>query len=116
MVKAGERVAICDQLEDPKLTKTIVKRGVTELVTPGVALNDEVLHSKTNNFLAPFTLVKIYWCFFLDVSTGEFLTSQGNAEYIDKLLQNFNPSEVLVSKQKRQNFMKLLVMIFIHFI
>ncbi len=105
LVKAGERVAICDQLEDPKLTKKIVKRGVTELVTPGVALNDEVLSSKTNNFLCSvyFDKQKI-GVSFLDVSTGEFLTSQGNAEYVDKLLQNFNPSEVLVSKQKRQEF------------
>jgi len=112
LVKAGERVAICDQLEDPKLTKKIVKRGVTELVTPGVALNDEVLSSKSNNFLC-----SVYFdtstssvaknrtgISFLDISTGEFLTSQGNAEYIDKLLQNFKPSEVLVSKQRRQQF------------
>jgi DNA mismatch repair protein MutS len=105
LVKAGERVAICDQLEDPKLTKNIVKRGVTELVTPGVALNDEVLVSKSNNFLCSvyFEKNKI-GISFLDVSTGEFLTSQGNAEYIDKLLQNFSPSEVLVSKQKRTLF------------
>ncbi len=104
LVKAGERVAICDQLEDPKATKTIVKRGVTELVTPGVALNDEVLHSKTNNFLASVYFGKYIGVSFLDVSTGEFLTSQGNAEYIDKLLQNFNPSEVLIEKQKRNAF------------
>ena len=105
LVKAGERVAICDQLEDPKQTKTIVKRGVTELVTPGVALNDEVLHSKSNNFLCSVCFEKRHiGVSFLDVSTGEFLTSQGNAEYIDKLLQNFSPSEVLVSKQKRQEF------------
>ncbi|QRM89143.1 DNA mismatch repair protein MutS [Lacinutrix sp. WUR7] len=105
LVKAGERVAICDQLEDPKLTKNIVKRGVTELVTPGVALNDEVLVSKSNNFLCSvyFEKSKI-GISLLDVSTGEFLTSQGNAEYIDKLLQNFSPSEVLVSKQKRTLF------------
>ncbi|WP_452226670.1 DNA mismatch repair protein MutS [Lacinutrix cladophorae] len=105
LVKAGERVAICDQLEDPKQTKNIVKRGVTELVTPGVALNDEVLISKSNNFLCSvyFEKNKI-GISFLDVSTGEFLTSQGNAEYIDKLLQNFSPSEVLVSKQKRSLF------------
>ncbi len=102
LVKAGERVAICDQLEDPKLTKNIVKRGVTELVTPGVALNDEVLKSKSNNFLCSVYFGKLHiGISFLDISTGEFLTSQGNAEYIDKLLQNFNPSEVLVSKQKR---------------
>ncbi|WP_298237520.1 DNA mismatch repair protein MutS [uncultured Algibacter sp.] len=105
LVKAGERVAICDQLEDPKQTKTIVKRGVTELVTPGVALNDEVLVSKSNNFLCSVYFDKKYiGVSFLDISTGEFLTSQGNAEYIDKLLQNFNPSEVLVSKQKRTLF------------
>ncbi len=101
LVKAGERVAICDQLEDPKQTKNIVKRGVTELVTPGVALNDEVLNSKSNNFLASVYFGKYIGVSFLDVSTGEFLTSQGNDEYIDKLLQNFNPSEVLISKQKR---------------
>lgn len=104
LVKAGERVAICDQLEDPKQTKKIVKRGVTELVTPGVALNDEVLHSKSNNFLASVYFGKHIGVSFLDVSTGEFLTSQGNAEYIDKLLQNFSPSEVLIEKQKRSEF------------
>lgn len=105
LVKAGQRVAICDQLEDPKQTKTIVKRGVTELVTPGVALNDEVLVSKSNNFLCSVYFDKKYiGVSFLDISTGEFLTSQGNAEYIDKLLQNFSPSEVLVSKQKRSLF------------
>jgi DNA mismatch repair protein MutS len=104
LVKAGLRVAICDQLEDPKLTKTIVKRGVTELVTPGVSFNDEVLHSKSNNFLASVYFGKYIGVSFLDISTGEFLCSQGNAEYIDKLLQNFNPSEVLISKQKRTEF------------
>ncbi|WP_339916777.1 DNA mismatch repair protein MutS [Yeosuana marina] len=105
LVKAGERVAICDQLEDPKLTKNIVKRGVTELVTPGVAFNDEVLVSKSNNFLCSVYFDKSHiGIAFLDISTGEFLTSQGNAEYIDKLLQNFNPSEVLVSKRKRTTF------------
>ena len=105
LVKAGERVAICDQLEDPKQTKTIVKRGVTELVTPGVALNDEVLVSKSNNFLCSVCFNKKYiGISFLDISTGEFLTSQGHPEYIDKLLQNFNPSEVLVSKQKKRLF------------
>ncbi|MFY8214546.1 MAG: DNA mismatch repair protein MutS [Flavobacterium sp.] len=99
LVKAGLRVAICDQLEDPKTTKTIVKRGVTELVTPGVSLNDEVLQSKSNNFLASVSFgKKMLGIAFLDISTGEFLTAQGNEEYIDKLLQNFNPSEVLVPK------------------
>ncbi len=105
LVKAGLRVAICDQLEDPKMTKTIVKRGVTELVTPGVSLNDEVLQSKTNNFLASVYFAnKNIGVSFLDVSTGEFLTAQGNAEYIDKLLQNFNPSEVLVPKTCKTEF------------
>jgi DNA mismatch repair protein MutS len=105
LVKAGLRVAICDQLEDPKMTKTIVKRGVTELVTPGVSLNDEVLQSKTNNFLASVYFTnKNIGVSFLDVSTGEFLTAQGNAEYIDKLLQNFSPSEVLVPKHDKNNF------------
>ena len=107
LVKAGMRVAICDQLEDPKQTKSIVKRGVTELVTPGVALNDEVLHSKTNNFLCAVHFGKQHiGVSFLDVSTGEFLTSQGNQEYIDKLLQNFNPSEVLIQKHKKKNFLE----------
>ncbi|MBA4320171.1 MAG: DNA mismatch repair protein MutS, partial [Flavobacterium sp.] len=105
LVKAGLRVAICDQLEDPKMTKTIVKRGVTELVTPGVSMNDEVLQSKTNNFLAAVYFAnKSIGISFLDVSTGEFLTAQGNAEYIDKLLQNFNPSEVLIPKNHKSNF------------
>lgn len=104
LVKSGERVAICDQLEDPKQTKKIVKRGVTELVTPGVALNDEVLNSKSNNFLASIHFGKYIGVAFLDVSTGEFLISQGNPEYIDKLLQNFSPSEVLISKKKRNDF------------
>ena len=115
LVKAGMRVAICDQLEDPKMTKTIVKRGVTELVTPGVSLNDEVLHTKTNNFLAAVhfdtstrsATKKQLGISFLDISTGEYLTAQGNSEYIDKLLQNFNPSEVLVQKQHKQQFLEL---------
>ena len=105
LVKAGLRVAICDQLEDPKMTKTIVKRGVTELVTPGVAMNDEVLQSKSNNFLASIYFgKKQLGVSFLDVSTGEFLTSQGNEEYIDKLLQNFNPSEILIQKNNKNQF------------
>jgi len=108
LVKAGMRVAICDQLEDPKMTKTIVKRGVTELITPGVSLNDEVLQSKTNNFLAAVHFdKKQLGISFLDISTGEYLVSQGNVEYIDKLLQNFNPSEVLVQKQHKQQFLEL---------
>ena len=115
LVKAGMRVAICDQLEDPKMTKTIVKRGVTELVTPGVSLNDEILHTKTNNFLAAVHFdtstrsgtKKQLGISFLDISTGEYLTAQGNTEYIDKLLQNFSPSEVLVQKQHKQQFLEL---------
>lgn len=108
LVKAGMRVAICDQLEDPKMTKTIVKRGVTELVTPGVSLNDEVLQTKTNNFLAAVHFdKKQLGISFLDVSTGEYLVAQGNTEYIDKLLQNFSPSEVLVQKQYKQQFLEL---------
>ncbi|WP_333599370.1 DNA mismatch repair protein MutS [Flavobacterium sp.] len=105
LVKAGLRVAICDQLEDPKMTKTIVKRGVTELVTPGVSMNDEVLHSKSNNFLASIYFgKKQLGVAFLDVSTGEFLTAQGNEEYIDKLLQNFSPSEILIQKNNKAQF------------
>ena len=105
LVKAGLRVAICDQLEDPKMTKTIVKRGVTELITPGVSMNDEVLQSKSNNFLASVYFgKKQLGISFLDVSTGEFLTAQGNEEYIDKLLQNFGPSEVLIQKNNRNQF------------
>ncbi len=108
LVKAGLRVAICDQLEDPKMTKKIVKRGVTELVTPGVALNDEVLQSKTNNFLAAIHCGKKQMgVSFLDISTGEFLIAQGNEEYVDKLLQNFQPSEVLVEKKNKAYFLSL---------
>ena len=107
LVKSGLRVAICDQLEDPKMTKKIVKRGVTELVTPGVALNDEVLQSKSNNFLAAVHFgKKLLGVSFLDVSTGEFFIAQGNEEYIDKLLQNFTPSEVLVEKKYKQRFLE----------
>ncbi|MFT7330351.1 MAG: DNA mismatch repair protein MutS [Roseivirga sp.] len=107
LVKAGCRVAICDQLEDPKMTKNIVKRGVTELVTPGVSMNDEVLQAKTNNFLAAIHFgKKKIGISFLDVSTGEFLTAQGNTEYIDKLLQNFQPSEILVQKQHKVKFLE----------
>lgn len=105
LVRAGQRVAICDQLEDPKQTKTIVKRGVTELVTPGVSYNDEVLDNKSNNFLAALYLTKNrHGVAFLDVSTGEFLVAEGNSDYIDKLLQSFQPSEVLFQKNQRQQF------------
>lgn len=108
LVKAGQRVAICDQLEDPKLTKKIVKRGVTELVTPGVSLNDKVLDHKTNNFLASIHLeIKTSGVSFLDISTGEFLIAQGSNDYIDKLLQSFRPSEVIVQKNKLKQFQEI---------
>jgi DNA mismatch repair protein MutS len=105
LVKAGYRVAICDQLEDPKTAKGIVKRGVTELVTPGVALNDKLLENKTNNFLAALFLGETeHGIAFLDISTGECLVAQGSLEYMDKLLQSFQPSEVLVAKGKQRFF------------
>lgn len=108
LVKAGLRVAICDQLEDPKLAKKIVKRGVTELVTPGVSLNDEVLQSGSNNFLCAVHFDrKRCGIAFLDVSTGEFLCSEGKPDYIEKLLQSFGPSEVLVEKNRRNEFTEL---------
>ena len=105
LVKAGYRVAICDQLEDPKLTKTIVKRGVTELVTPGVALNDDILQSGQNNFLASIWLDSPEnGIAFLDISTGEYYVAQGDNAYTDKLLENFRPNEVLVAKKQRKDF------------
>ncbi len=105
LVKAGQRVAICDQLEDPKMTKTIVKRGVTELVTPGVAMNDDILNAKSNNFLCAVHFGrKLLGISFVDISTGEFLCAEGNEEQIDKLLQNFSPNEVLVSKEHKREF------------
>ncbi len=107
LVKAGCRVAICDQLEDPKQTKKIVKRGVTELVTPGVAMIDDILSAKTNNFLgAVFFNKEKVGVAFLDVSTGEYLTAQGDIAYIDKLLQNFAPSELLVCKKQKKTFLE----------
>lgn len=108
LIRAGFRVAICDQLEDPKLTKKLVKRGITEVVTPGVAMDDNVLSSKENNFLAA-----VYFgngacgLAFLDISTGEFLCAEGTTEYVDKLLANFSPKEVLVERGKRDKFLKL---------
>ena len=108
LVKAGERVAICDQLEDPKTTKTIVKRGVTELITPGVSLNDGILEKKSNNFLASiYNLKDYYGISFLDISTGEFLISQGNIDYIKNLLQSFDPKEILISKKHKKEFNSL---------
>ncbi|MBK6444644.1 MAG: DNA mismatch repair protein MutS [Bacteroidetes bacterium] len=107
LVRAGLRVAICDQLEDPKLTKKIVKRGVTELVTPGVSYNDKILEHKKNNFLAAYyTDGKIAGVAFIDISTGEFLVGQGNLAYAEKLLQNFNPSEVLYSRGRKKEFIE----------
>ena len=100
LVKAGHRVAICEQLENPKLTKKIVKRGVTDLITPGVALNDEILSQKTNNFLAAININKsIFGVSFLDISTGEFLVSEGTEEYIVNLIQNFGSKEILITKE-----------------
>ncbi|WP_448529723.1 DNA mismatch repair protein MutS [Raineya sp.] len=105
LVRAGERVAICDQLEDPKFAKGLVKRGVTELVTPGVAFNDNVLEVKQNNYLcAIFPQKNLFGIAFLDISTGEFMTSQGEKEYTDKLLQSFRPAEVLFPKPQKTLF------------
>jgi DNA mismatch repair protein MutS len=105
LVKAGYRVAVCDQLEDPKLAKGIVKRGVTELVTPGTATNEKLLDNNTNNFLASVYLTEaVHGIAFVDVSTGEFFCTEGNTEYIDKLLQSFRPSEVIFQKQKKRFF------------
>jgi len=108
LVRAGYRVAICDQLEDPKMVKGIVKRGVTELVTPGVALNDNVLDRKVSNYLG-----SIYFngdqtgVAFLDISTGEFLTSAGNNRYVENLVQNLNPSEIIFAKPHRDHYLKI---------
>ena len=105
LVRAGQRVAICEQLEDPKMTKKIVKRGITELVTPGVSINDNILEHRENNFLASVHFdKKMAGVAFLDISTGEFLTAEGNFEYIDKLLNSFKPKEVLFQKGKGNDF------------
>ena len=107
LVRAGQRVAICEQLEDPKLTKKIVKRGIIELITPGVSLNENVLNHKENNFLAAVHIdKKIAGVAFLDISTGEFLTSEGSIEYIDQMLSNFQPKEVLFEKNKKELFLE----------
>ena len=105
LVRAGQRVAICDQLEDPKTTKTIVKRGVTELVSPGVTYNDKILENTHNNFLAVVHLTEnISGVAFADVSTGTFFTARGKDAYIEKLLQNFKPSEVVLQKSMQKDF------------
>ena len=105
LIRAGKRVAICDQLEDPKLTKKLVKRGITELVTPGIAMSDNVLNYKENNFLAAVDFGKsACGVAFLDISTGEFLTGQGTYDYVEKLLSNFSPKEVLYVRSRRQDF------------
>ena len=105
LVRAGKRVAICEQLEDPKLTKKLVKRGITELVTPGVSINDNILNHRENNFLAAVHFSKKQCgVAFLDISTGEFLTAEGKVDYIDKLLANFSPKEVLIERSNRQLF------------
>ncbi len=107
LVKAGERVAICEQLEDPKKTKSIVKRGVTELITPGVALNDGILEQKSNNFLASiFNIKNRYGISFLDISTGELLVAEGNLEYVKNLLSNYDAKEILVCKKNKSAFIK----------
>lgn len=108
LVRAGQRVAICEQLEDPKMTKKIVKRGITELVTPGVSINDNILEHRENNFLASVHFdKKMAGVAFLDISTGEFLTAEGSFEYIDKLLNSFNPKEVLFQRGKGNDFIAL---------
>lgn len=108
LVRSGQRVAICDQLEDPKTVKGIVKRGVTELVTPGVSFNDQVLDTKKNNFLCSIHFGKeIHGISFLDVSTGEFLVAQGTSEYIDKLIQGFGPTEIIYNKRNSSNYDQL---------
>lgn len=105
LVRAGKRVAICDQLEDPKMTKKLVKRGVTELVTPGVSINDNILNYKENNFLAAIHFEKNNGGIaLLDISTGEFLTAEGTPDYLDKLLNNFSPKEVLIERNEKKHF------------
>ncbi|HAN39474.1 MAG TPA: DNA mismatch repair protein MutS, partial [Chitinophagaceae bacterium] len=105
LVKAGYRVAICDQLEDPKQAKGIVKRGVTEMLTPGIATNDKLLEHNTNNFLAAVHFEEnTLGLAFLDISTGEFFVAQGNQEYADKLLQSLKPAEVIFQRNYQKQF------------
>ena len=108
LVRAGKRVAICDQLEDPKLAKKIVKRGITELVTPGISINDNILNHKENNFLAAVHFNKsVCGVAFFDISTGEFLVAEGPVNYVDKLINNFAPKEILLDRSKRKQFIEL---------
>ncbi|MFW5823198.1 MAG: DNA mismatch repair protein MutS [Tangfeifania sp.] len=108
LVRAGQRVAICEQLEDPKMTKKIVKRGITELVTPGVSINENILENRENNFLASVHFdKKMAGVAFMDISTGEFLTAEGNYEYVDKLLSSFQPKEVLFQRGRSQEFTEI---------
>ena len=106
LVRAGKRVAICDQLEDPKTTKTLVKRGITEVVTPGISIDDNMLNHKENNFLCAIHTPnnKVFGISFLDISTGEFLTTEGNRDEVDKLLSNFSPKEILIERGSKKNF------------
>ncbi|NLX80421.1 MAG: DNA mismatch repair protein MutS, partial [Proteiniphilum sp.] len=107
LVRAGKRVAICDQLENPKETKTLVRRGITELVTPGVSINDNILNHKENNFLASMYVAKkstLYGISLLDISTGEFLVYEGNRDEVDKLLSNFSPKEILIERGRKKKF------------
>ena len=116
LVRAGKRVAICDQLEDPKLTKKLVKRGITELVTPGVSINDSILNHKENNFLCAIHFNKsICGVAFFDISTGEFLVAEGPVNYIDKLINNFAPKEILLDRNKRKQFIELFSTRFLTF-
>ena len=116
LVRAGQRVAICEQLEDPKMTKTIVKRGITELVTPGLSMNDNVLEQKENNFLASVYFGKqLTGIAFVDISTGEFLVSEGNTEYVQKLIQSFKPKEIIFEKNKKKIYQEIFRDNFISF-
>lgn len=118
LVRAGKRVAICDQLEDPKMTKKLVKRGITELVTPGVSMNDNILNQKENNFLAAlhYTKTNQIGVAFLDISTGEFMASQGSVETVDKLLAGFAPKEVLIERGCRREFIDKFGSRYLHFL
>lgn len=114
-MKAGYRVAICDQLEDPKMAKGIVKRGVTEMVTPGTAVNDKLLEHHSNNFLAGIHFAENdqYGLSFLDISTGEFFIAEGDRDYADKLLQSFKPAEVVFQRHHQKNLKNILALKYI---